>query len=187
MSRHARLVLPALVALAAACSAGSDAAEDTGAATPVTAVATPIDTSPLRPDEVEVTGIAMRLPPGHVIRTTSGGADFQMLAIAPAADSTAALVEFYLGDRPQFDVSNTRQSMINGLVARDRVAKLAEERWSREMLIELPRTSAAGVLPTRMHLFYNRLAKSDAERADSVLASIRCCLRSPAPAAKPGA
>lgn len=187
MSRHARLVLPALVALAAACSAGSDAAEDTAAATPVAAVATPIDTSPLRQDEVEITGIAMRLPPGHRLRTTSGGADFQLLAIAPASDSTAPLLEFYLGDRPQFDANNTRQSMINGLVARDRVAKLPEEKWSREMLIELPRTSAAGVLPTRMHLFYNRLPKADAERADSLLASIRCCLRTAAAAAKPGA
>lgn len=189
MSRHARLVLPALAAIALACASGSDdEAGDSASAAQSLAVATPIDTAPLRAGEVQLHGIAMRLPPGHVLRTTQAGQDFQLLAIAPAADSMSSLVEFYLGDRPQFQGAGTRQTMINGLVARDRVAKLPEDRWSREMLVELPRDTARdGALPTRMHLFYNRLSKTDAARADSTLASIRCCLRQTTTAAKPGA
>ena len=54
------------------------------------------------------------------------------------------------------------------------------------MLLELPRAMESG-LPTRVHLFYNRLPKADALRADSLIASIRCCLRTEPATAKPGA
>ena len=190
MLRHARLVLPALLLGAAACSTDSNAepAEDGAvAAGAPAALATPIDTAPLRAGELELTGIAMRLPANHVLRTTGGGAsdDVRLYAVAPAADTLSSLVEFYLGDRPQFDANATRQSMINGIVARDRVSKLPEDRWSREMLLELPRTTEGG-RPTRVHLFYNRLPKPDALRADSVIASIRCCLRTEPTSAKSG-
>jgi len=191
MLRHARYVLPAVLLLAAACSSDSDAdaegATQDGAvaAGAPAALATPMDTTPLRAGETELTGIAFRLPPDHALRTTTIGADFRMYAVAPTADTAATLLEFYLGDRPQFDPNATRQSMINGIVARDRVAKLAEDRWSREMLLELPRTTESG-LPTRVHLFYNRLPKPDALRADSVIATMRCCIAMQPVASKPG-
>ena len=191
MSRLARLVLPAALAFAAACSNDSNAeTADSGkggaaAAGAPAALATPMDTAPLRAGEIELTGLVFRMPAGHMLRTTGGGADYRLYAISPSADSTTSLIEFYLGDRPQFDVSSTRQQMINGLVARDRVAKLPEDRWSREMLLELPRTAESGQ-PTRVHLFYNRQPKPVADRADSLIASMRCCIRAQAPATKTG-
>ena len=192
MHRNARFAFVATLALAAACSSDSnEAAADSAApgnaaaAGAPAALATPMDTAPLRAGETEVVGVVLRMPAGHALRSTGGGADFRMYAVAPAADSTRPLVEFYLGDRPQFDANATRQSMVNGIVARDRVAKLAGDTWSREMLFELPRAAGSG-LPTRVHLFYNRLPKADAVRADSLIATIRCCIRSAADSTRPG-
>src|SRR5687768_12734583 len=137
MSRPTRFALPATLALFAflsACSGGADsdsggdtlAASSAIAGTPASKVVdTPADTTPLKQGETELTGIAFRLPPGHSLRTTGGGTDFRIFAISPSADTTAALLEFYLGDRPQFDAKATRESRIHGMLARDRVAKLA--------------------------------------------------------------
>ena len=178
MFRSLRAAVPAILAATLAtggCGTSHDAPAAEGASQ---GAAAPV--GPLQAGETEIAGVALRLPADHRLRQTAQGPDYRLYAVTRTADSTANLLEFYLGDLPQFDASSARTVAVNGLTAHDRVARRGENLWSREVLVELPRTEAAGApgaQPTRLHVWYNKLASPQAGKADSVIASIRCCVQ----------
>jgi hypothetical protein len=189
MRRPVSLSFPALglvlAAFLGACAGASD--------TPATdTAATPASPAAAEATEFVVAGMHVRVPPGFRVRETGGGQDFRLYALSPTDDTTRALVEFYVGNTPDFTEVGSDTLSVNGLRGRHRRATAAEGLTSREVLLQLPRTTASGPatasrpaasaepLPTRLHLFYNRLPATGAELADSVIASIRCC-DAPAP------
>ena len=179
----------ALAALTAACG---DASDTPGADSPAAAGAPAAPAAASEATEFVVAGMHMRVPPGFRVRETGGGQGFRLYALSPTDDTTRALVEFYIGDTPDFAEVGSDTFSVNGLRGRHRRAAAGEGLASREVLLQLPRTAAAGTatkaagtpesLPTRLHLFYNRLPATGAELADSVIASIRCCDGPAAPA-----
>ena len=186
MFRPFRAAAPVILAatLATGCGTSHDAPSADAGSPRAAAPA-----GPLQAGETEIAGVALRLPAGHRLRMTAQGPDYRLYAVSRTADSTANLLEFYLGDLPQFDASSASTVAVNGLTAHDRVARRGENLWSREVLVELPRTEAAGspgAQPTRLHLWYNKLASAQSGKAESVIASIRCCVQ-PTAAAAPGA
>ena len=171
----------------------ADAAETNVDSAAAAAPATPSEAT-----EFVVAGLHMRVPPGFRVRETGGGQDFRLYALSPTDDTTRALVEFYLGSSPDFAEVGSDTLTLNGLRGRHRRATASEGRSSREVLLQLPRTTASGAattkgaagttesLPTRLHLFYNGLPATGAELADSVIASIRCCDSPATPVAPAG-
>lgn len=174
----------ALAILAGACADASDtpAADSTAVGAPAAPAASGAASEAT---EFVVAGMHMRVPPGFRVRETGGGQGFRLYALSPTDDTTRALVEFYVGDTPDFAEVGSDTFSVNGLRGRHRRATAAEGLASREVLLQLPRPATAGTatkapgaaesLPTRLHMFYNRLPATGAELADSVIASIRCC------------